>query len=95
MHAMQVAEHRSKSLALVKLGQLLRERLALSLMPRLQQVEQTLSCGLRAAPAFETFTVAFITSLDVGQGGKRSSYLWAKAAEVKLNPYLWFGWQDA
>jgi hypothetical protein len=76
----------------VKLGQLLHERLALAPMSRLQQDEQTLSCRFRAAPAFETLTVAFITSFDDGQGGKRSSYLWAKAAEVYLDPYLWLDW---
>jgi hypothetical protein len=92
MHAMQVAEHRSEGLALMKLSQPPHKRLALAPMPRLQQIEQTLSCGLRAAPAFETLTVAFIASVDIGQGGKRSSYLWAKAAEVNLNPCLWPDW---
>jgi hypothetical protein len=86
---MQAAEHRSEGQALVKLGQPPHERFALAPMSRLQQIEQTLAGGLRAAPAFETLTVTFITSVDIGQGGKRSSYLWAKAAEVNLNPCLW------
>jgi hypothetical protein len=63
---MQAAEHRSEGRVLVKLGQVLHERFALALMPRLQQIKQTLASGLRAAPAFETCTVTFIASLDVG-----------------------------
>jgi hypothetical protein len=89
---MHAAEHRSEGQALVKLGQLLHERLALAPMPRLQQVEQALSGSFWAAPAFETLTVAFIASFDVGQGSKRSSYLWAQAPQVNLNPCLWPDW---
>ena len=79
---MQVPEDLREGRVLVKLCQPLHERLSLSLVSRVKEVEKPLSDGFWTGPAFEGFSVAFIASFDVRKRRKSTLYFGAQATEI-------------
>jgi len=86
----QALDHRCCGVLLMQIGKTLDERLPRLGMMGVKMLDEARSDRLRARPALEAFTVAFVAGFHFGQNGEHALYLCGQSTAIRLRQSRWF-----